>query len=57
VANKAAIKLLSAQMGHSTVAVTERYYVDLGEGEIDAVRDAARLGLPPKKGQMTFWPQ
>ncbi len=45
VANGAPIKLIAAQLGHSTCAVTERYYVDL-DGQIDAIREAARLGLP-----------
>jgi integrase len=45
VANKAPIKLISMQLGHSTVQVTERYYCDL-TNELDAIRDAARLALP-----------
>lgn len=43
VANGAPIKLVSAQMGHSTTTVTEKYYVDL-TGEIEAIRAAAELG-------------
>jgi integrase len=45
VAAGAPIKLVSAQLGHSTVAVTERYYVDL-TNEIDAVRSAAEMARP-----------
>lgn len=45
VAAGAPIKLVSAQLGHSSVATTERYYCDL-TGEIEAIRDAAELGLP-----------
>lgn len=47
VANGAPIKLVSAQLGHSTVAVTERYYVCL-DGEIEALRAAAEQGIPKK---------
>jgi integrase/recombinase XerC len=45
VANGAPLKLVSAQLGHATSAITERYYVDLS-GEMDAIRDAARLAMP-----------
>lgn len=45
VINGAPLKLVAAQLGHSTVGVTERYYVCL-DGEIDAIRAAAALGKP-----------
>ncbi len=45
IAAGAPLKLVSAQMGHATTAVTERYYVDLS-GEIEALRAAAQLGQP-----------
>lgn len=45
IAAGASIKLVAAQLGHSTVAVTERYYVHL-EGQIDAIREAFEKGIP-----------
>lgn len=48
IAAGAPIKLIAAQLGHSSCAVTERYYTHL-EGEMDAIRDAARLGAPKKR--------
>lgn len=48
IAAGASIKLVAAQLGHSTVQVTERYYVH-DEHLIEGMREAARLGLPPKK--------
>jgi integrase/recombinase XerD len=45
VANGAPIKLVSAQLGHSTVVVTEKYYVDLN-GELEALREAAKRAQP-----------
>ena len=44
VANGAPLALISAQLGHATVAVTQRYYVDLS-GQIEAIRAAAELGV------------
>lgn len=41
----APVKLVAHQMGHASVTTFERYYCDL-TGEIDAVRDAARLAIP-----------
>jgi integrase len=45
VAAGAPIKLISHMMGHASVATTERYYVNL-DGEMDAIREAAKLALP-----------
>jgi len=45
VVNGAPLKLISAQLGHSSVAVTEAYYVDLS-GQMDAIRAAAAKALP-----------
>lgn len=47
VANGASIKLVAAQLGHSSVGVTEKYYVH-NEQLLDGMRDAARLSLPKK---------
>jgi integrase len=47
--NGAPVKLISKQLGHSSVTTTERYYCDLDD-EIDAIRDAAKLaGKRPDK--------
>lgn len=45
VANGAPIKLVSMQLGHASVATTEKYYVCL-DGEIEAMREAARKAAP-----------
>jgi integrase len=47
IANGAPLKLVSAQLGHATTAITERYYCDLSN-EMDAIRQAARFALPDK---------
>jgi integrase len=47
VKNGAPIKLVSMQLGHSSVAVTERFYLHLAN-EMDAIRQAARFALPDK---------
>jgi integrase len=44
----APIKLVAEQAGHSTTAVTERFYWHRSEGAIDAMRAAAELGVPKK---------
>ena len=41
----APLKLVAAQLGHATTAVTERYYCDLS-GAIEAVRKAAEMAKP-----------
>jgi site-specific recombinase XerD len=41
----APMKLVAAQLGHSAVATTEKYYTHL-EGQMDAIRAAAELGVP-----------
>ncbi len=45
IAAGAPIKLVSKQLGHSSVSITEEYYCDLTE-EIDAIRNAITLGTP-----------
>lgn len=50
IAAGAPLKLVSQQMGHASSVVTEAYYCDLSN-EIDAIRDAARLGLPRQGGE------
>lgn len=40
-----AIKLVSKQLGHSSVAVTERFYCDLDDA-VDEIRDAFGKGIP-----------
>lgn len=47
IAAGAPIKLVSQQLGHSSVVITEQYYCDLS-GEIDSIRNAIRLGIPKK---------
>jgi integrase len=44
IANGAPLKLVAAQLGHSSVTTTEKYYVDLS-GAIDSIRDAAQLSM------------
>jgi integrase len=46
IANGASLKLVSTQLGHSTTAITERYYVHIGPEHLDAIRQAAALGVP-----------
>lgn len=46
--NGAPIKLVAEQAGHSTTAVTERYYWHRTADQIDAIRAAAELGMPKK---------
>lgn len=48
IAAGAPIKLVAAQLGHATVATTERFYCHLGAGQMDAIREAACLGLPKR---------
>lgn len=45
IAAGAPIKLVSMQLGHSSVTITEAYYCDLTD-EIDAIRAAVTLGIP-----------
>lgn len=47
VAAGAPIKLVSQQMGHSSVVITEKYYCDLS-GEMEAIRQAMILGIPKR---------
>lgn len=47
IAAGAPIKLVSEQLGHASVTITESYYVDL-RGEMDSIRAAVRLGIPAK---------
>lgn len=47
IANGASLKLVSQALGHSSVAVTEKYYVQLA-GEPEAVRQAAMLATSKK---------
>lgn len=45
IAAGAPIKLVSEQLGHSTSAVTERYYWHASDEHVDAMRDAISKGL------------
>lgn len=42
----APLTLVAAQLGHASPAITSRYYVHVGEQQIDAIRDAVSRGLP-----------
>jgi len=45
----APIKLISLQMGHSSVAVTEKYYLHL-DRDVESIREALKAALPrPRK--------
>lgn len=50
VANGASAELIGAQIGHTDVRTTQKYYVDL-QKEIEALKAAARLAVPRKKAQ------
>lgn len=41
----APIKLVSLQLGHSSVSVTERYYLHLDQ-DLETIRDAIKLAMP-----------
>jgi integrase len=41
----APLSLVAAQLGHASTTTTSRYYVHL-DRQIDAIRDAMRLGVP-----------
>lgn len=45
IASGAPLSLVSAALGHSSSAVTERYYVDLSR-EVEAIRSASSLAMP-----------
>lgn len=49
IAAGAPLKLVSQQLGHSSTAVTEKYYVHLGEEQIPEIARAIRQGLPRKE--------
>jgi integrase len=47
IANGAPIKLVAEQHGHSTTAITERYYWHRSDEHLDALRAAAEKGVEP----------
>jgi integrase len=47
IAAGAPLKLISMQLGHSSSAITEKYYLHLA-GQLEAIRAAAAFALPPK---------
>jgi integrase len=49
VAAGAPLKLVAEQLGHASVRMTEKYYLDLS-GQVDAVREAVSLGMPKAAG-------
>lgn len=46
--NGAPLKMVAEQAGHSTTAVTERYYYHRTDDQIEAIRAAAELGVRKK---------
>lgn len=45
IGNGAPLKLVAEQLGHSTTAITERYYWHRSDAHLDAMRDAMQKGL------------
>jgi integrase len=48
IAAGAPVKLVAEQLGHAGTVITEKYYWHRSDDHLDAIREAAQLGMPKK---------